>query len=245
MRFKKIRRFLGAIVLPVGMSLIIASAPVEVEAQNFLNKILGKEKVEEKHDSKKSKDKKKKSASEVNINELSLDDNIAYPPVPEKQKLAIKEYMTGVAKNLAKRKTAKIETMRDGEVVVATLGTDLMFAPNDTVLLPGSKEFLKQYKELLRSPGRYKILLVVHTDDTGSDEYTDRLSELRVDAVYNEIVGKEAPQSAVITYALGATEPLLPNISRANRAANRRLEIFIVPDQKLINLAKSNKLNSK
>ena len=119
MRFKKIRRFLGAIVLPVGMSLIIASAPVEVEAQNFLNKILGKEKVEEKHDSKKSKDKKKKSASEVNINELSLDDNIAYPPVPEKQKLAIKEYMTGVAKNLAKRKTAKIETMRDGEVVVA------------------------------------------------------------------------------------------------------------------------------
>ena len=120
-----------------------------------------------------------------------------------------------------------------------------MFAPNDTVLLPGSKELLKQYKELLRSPGRYKILLVVHTDDTGSDEYTDRLSELRVDAVYNEIVGKEAPQSAVITYALGATEPLLPNISRANRAANRRLEIFIVPDQKLINLAKSNKLNSK
>ncbi len=219
-------------------------------AQNIFQKLIGKESVEsERHanESKKQKKQKdgKKDAPQVDATELSLDDNVNVPEIPLKQKETVKEHMTALAKKLAKRKVAKIETMREGEVVVATMGTDMLFAPNDTVLMPRGGELLKPYSELVsRHPGMYKFLVVVHTDDTGSDEYTDWLSEKRVEAIYQILNPGNGDLSMVVPYALGATEPRVPNTSMSNRASNRRLEIFVVPDQKLISLAKSNKLTS-
>lgn len=247
------RKVVGRLLLTAMLTLSMAGVPAKSEAQNIFQKLLGKESVESQRHSagsgkqKKEGKNKKKEVQQLDATELSLDENVASPEIPVKHQAAIKEHMTVLAKNLAKRKTAKIETMRDGEVVVATLGTDRMFAPNDTVLLASGKELLKPYTQLLaQHPGWYKMLVVVHTDDTGSDEYTDWLSEMRVEAVYQALAGgTESSRSTLIPYALGATEPRLPNISMTNRAANRRVEIFIVPDQKLINLAKSNKLVSK
>ncbi len=240
------------LVLSALLALSMAVVPTESMAQNIFQKLIGKESVEsQRHAAESGKQKrdgkkKKNQTPPPDAAELSLDENVALPEIPLKQQPAVKEHMSALAKNLAKRKTAKIETMRDGEVVVATLGTDLMFAPNDTVLLVSGKKLLMPYAQLLsQHPGWYKVLVVVHTDDTGSDEYTDWLSEMRVEEVFQAISGGVEPHSSVIPYALGATEPRLPNISRSNRAFNRRVEIFIVPDQKLIDLAKSNKLVAK
>ncbi len=41
---------------------------------------------------------------------------------------------------------------------------------------------------------------------------------------------------------LSASDPLLPNNSTANRRSNRRIEIFIVPNKMMLEMAKSNKL---
>lgn len=246
------RKVVWRLVLSAMLTLSMAGVPAESEAQNIFQKLLGKKSVEDqKHSEESGKQKKdgknkKKQARQLDATELSLDENVALPEIPEKQQAAVKAHMTALAKNLAKRKTSKIETMRDGEVVVATIGTDWMFAPNDTVLLASGRELLKPYTQLLaQHPGWYKVLIVAHTDDTGSDEYTDWLSEMRVEAVYQALAGGMDIGSYLIPYALGATEPRLPNISMSNRAANRRVEIFIVPDQKLIDLAKSNKLGVK
>jgi len=248
------RKVVGRLVLTAMFTLSMAGVPAKSDAQNIFQKLIGKESVESQRRSaesdKQKKDgknrKKQKQAQQLDASELSLDDNVALPEIPVKQQVAVKQHMTELAKNLAKRKTAKIETMRDGEVVVATIGTDWMFAPNDTVLLATGKELLKPYSQLLaQHPGWYKVLVVVHTDDTGSDEYTDWLSEMRVEAVYQALAEGMDSRSSLIPYALGATEPRLPNISMSNRAANRRVEIFIVPDHKLIDFAKSNKLAVK
>ena len=236
------------LIFAAGLLMSAVASPSEAHGQNIFQKLIGKEKVEsERHASeskKQNKHKEKNHAPQLNAMELSLDDNVAGPEVPLKQKESIKSHMTALAKTFAKRKTAKVETMREGEVVVATIATDLLFAPNDTVLMARGEKLLKPYSDELKSrnPNHYKVLLVVHTDDTGSDEYTDWLSEARVAAVMDMFADASA---TIVPYALGATEPRVPNNSRANRSSNRRLEIFIVPEQALIDLAKSNKLNSK
>ena len=102
--------------------------------------------------------------------------------------------------------------MRSGEVIVATINTNLLFAPNDTVLRSTAQEILSPYRSLL-SRGMYKFILTCHTDDTGSVPYTDRLSEARVNAV-DAWLSRNIPADVVLVpYALGASEPLYPNDS--------------------------------
>lgn len=192
----------------------------------------------------KSKTKKtdKKTEQREAEEELSLDDNLLVPVVPEKQHDIVAVYMNELAKDLSSRKRETIEKWRDGEVIVATIGTDNLFAPNDTVLRSTAKEFLSPYANLLRQMGLYKMIIVSHTDDTGSAEYTDALSEARVNAVYDWLAKDQLPTIDLIPYALGATDPLVENNSQANRARNRRIEIYIIPDRLVIEMAKSNKL---
>ena len=81
------------------------------------------------------------------------------------------------------------------------------------------------------------MLLVMHQDNTGSDRYTLHLTRSRVNSVYDWI-DANASTEYVVPYALGSTEPLVENNSVANRKFNRRLEIYLVPEQSMIQAAK-------
>lgn len=237
----------------LSISLLLAGGNA-LYAENIFQKIArigatpGKEKsdsiaAQENTEKKAKKEKKSKESELTDPFELSLDENLVVPPVNDKLKPVVADYMNEVAKKLAQRKIARIETMRSGEVVVATISSDLLFAPNDTVLRSTAPEILSPYRSLL-SRGLYKLVLTCHTDNTGSTPYTDRLSEARVNAV-DAWLSRNLPGDVILVpYALGASEPLYPNDSQAHRAANRRIEIFIVPTARLIELAKSGKLNS-
>ncbi len=226
----------------IGISILVASFmwQGEVYAVNPFKAL--KEKLMPSSDESKSKKNDKKSEPREAEEDLSLDDNLLVPVVPEKQHDIVADYMNQLAKDLSSRKRETIEKWRDGEVVVATIGTDQLFAPNDTVLRPSAKEFLMPYANLLRQMGLYKMVIVSHTDDTGSPEYTDALSEARVNAVYDWLSRDQLPTIDLIPYALGATDPLVENNSQANRARNRRIEIYIIPDRLVIEMAKSGKL---
>ncbi len=185
----------------------------------------------------------KKESAALDPFEMSLDDNLAVPAINEKYHAAVAAHMNTLAKKIAAHKRERVETMRNGEVVVATIATDLLFAPNDTVLTRASHTLLQPYANLMKQPGMYKLIVVCHTDDTGSEYYTDMLSEARVNNVSEYLLhGLNDSHATLVPYALGASEPLFPNNTMENRSANRRLEIFIVPDDLLIEMAKSNKL---
>jgi len=47
----------------------------------------------------------------------------------------------------------------------------------------------------------------------------------------------------VVPYALGETDPLVDNNSVDNRKRNRRLEIYLVPDEVMIQQAKKGRIN--
>lgn len=126
----------------IGISILVASFmwQGEVYAVNPFKAL--KEKLMPSSDESKSKKNDKKSEPREAEEDLSLDDNLLVPVVPEKQHDIVADYMNQLAKDLSSRKRETIEKWRDGEVVVATIGTDQLFAPNDTVLRPSAKNSL-------------------------------------------------------------------------------------------------------
>lgn len=170
-----------------------------------------------------------------------LREDINTPVVPNKQKVAIREYMLNQARHL-KRDGFKVETTRKGEVLIVTLQTDKMFAPNDSVLYRPAESLLARFAPYLRHSGMYKLVVAAHSDDTGSEAYQLQLTDARIIAVYDYFERLGLDTSGLIGYPLGGVKPFKPNNSRGNRSLNRRIEIYIVPDAGLINLAKNKKL---
>ena len=180
----------------------------------------------------------------VDIYELSLDDNLETPEISnDKQADRVQDYQYDVAVKL-KKQNFDVELMRDNEVIVITIPAGQLFAPNDTVLSNLGKTLLKPMLQYLVNPGFYKMLLVMHSDNTGSDIYTLELTRTRVNAVFDWFEDN-GPVDFVVPYALGATDPINDNNSMDNRKRNRRLEIYLVPGDVMLNQAKKGKINIK
>ncbi|MCP8467061.1 OmpA family protein [Pseudomonas sp. ZM23] len=84
-----------------------------------------------------------------------------------------------------------------------------------------------------KSAGK-KILVVGHTDATGSAEYNQHLSEQRARAVGSILAEVGIPAGDIYYQGAGASRPLADNASEAGRAKNRRVEMTEVESQQLL-----------
>ena len=176
------------------------------------------------------------------IYELSLDENLATPVIKnDKQADKIQDFQYDMAVAF-KRSNYDVEIMRDDEVIVITIPASQLFDPNDTVVTPVGESLLKPFLRMLKNPGFYKMLLVMHSDNTGSSMYTLNLTRQRVNAVFDWF-DANGSVDYVVPYALGDTDPLVDNNSVDNRKTNRRLEIFLVPEKTMIQQAKKGIIN--
>ena len=139
-----------------------------------------------------------------------------------------------------KKNGCNIETMRSGEVIIITIPTDLLFLPNERTLIDDCDNLLSPIQRYLKTPDFYRVLLVMHTDDTGSETYTDELSLDRVDAVFDWFETHNTNTTYLFPTASGASEPLFgtKNNTVKNRAKNRRFEIYLIPGEEMLRQAK-------
>lgn len=176
------------------------------------------------------------------IYSMTLDDNLGTPEINnDKRAKKIQKYQYDVAVEL-KRQNFDVEMMRDDEVIIVSFPASQLFMPNDTVLTDLGKASLKPMLKFLKNPGFYKVLLVMHSDDTGSHEYTKMLTTARVNSVFDWF-DANGSVDFIVPYALGGSDPILPNNSVENRKANRRLEIYLVPGDVMLDQAKKDRIN--
>ena len=135
-----------------------------------------------------------------------------------------------------------VETFRNREVLLLTIPAHLLFAPNSTELKQGAAEYLQPIRRYLKDPDMYRVMLVMHTDNTGSEEYRDRLTLQRVDAVYDWFENSGSDTRYLFPFAMGDELPLDENTSMENRDRNRRLEIYLVPGTKMLEQAKKGRI---
>lgn len=185
---------------------------------------------------------KKNKQEEVDIHELSIEENIKTPELG-KQANTIVKFQDEQAKAIEKTTPYIVQKIRNGEVLMITIPAHTLFSANDTVLTEKGKNTLIPLCKYLDTPGLYKMVLVMHSDNTGNEIYTQKLTEGRVNSVYEWIIETDNSKSdVVVPYALGSDDPIVDNNSITNRAKNRRLVIYLIPDKAMINQAKKGKI---
>lgn len=135
-----------------------------------------------------------------------------------------------------------VETFRNKEVLLITIPTRYIFAPNETLLNERASEFLSPFKRYLRIPDTYRVLIVVHTDNTGSEQYRDIITEERADSIFEWFEEQGCDTSFLFPYAMGDDMPIYENDSQKNRDNNRRVEIYLVPGTKMLEQAKRGRI---
>lgn len=174
--------------------------------------------------------------------ELTMEENLANPTVPKSAQNAITRHMERLGGTFAK-KGIEVKYTRRGEVADIIIPCSDLFAPNQIVLSKSASRTLDAFLAIVKLPTLYKIIIAVHGDDTGSEEYTDQLTDARAAAIYDYYAIK-LPNVDInlIPYGLGNDEPRASNSSMAGRAANRRIDFYIIPEKQAIDMAKSGKL---
>ena len=136
-----------------------------------------------------------------------------------------------------------VEAFRNKEVLLITIPAHLLFAPNSTeLLINGASEYLTPIKRYLKEPDMFRVILVMHTDNTGSTNYRDKLTEERVNSVFDWFESEVVDTRYLFSFAMGDDMPLLPNDSMENRDKNRRLEIYLVPGTKMVEQASKGRI---
>ncbi len=173
----------------------------------------------------------------------TLKENIATPEVPKKYSPAVQRHIGNNANQFA-RHNLEVAMHRRNEVYSVIIPCDTLFKANDDDLRTHAPYYLNAFKELLRKPMSYKILVVVYSDNTGSEQYCDDLTEKRANVIadyFDDLAGDI--ETNIIPYGMGSDEPRSANTSAKNRRRNRRVEIYVVPEENIIKRARTGTLN--
>ncbi len=137
-------------------------------------------------------------------------------------------------------KNAKIE--RVGEGIKITFDSGILFGFDSSELQPEAKANIESLVKVLNKYPDTNILIEGDTDDVGTAEYNQKLSERRAQAVadYQKAMGISA--SRISTVGLGESNPVAANDTDEGRRQNRRVEIAIFANDKLKEAATNGKL---
>ncbi|MEG3177187.1 OmpA family protein [Sphingomonas sp. RB3P16] len=122
-----------------------------------------------------------------------------------------------------------VRVTRQGDDLILTIPSELTFAYKSDSVAPGFQRTLDQLAAVLQTHERSFVDVYGHTDSTGSDGYNQALSERRARAVAAYLMGHGVNAARLATKGFGRTQPIAANETPEGQAANRRVEIKIVP----------------
>ncbi len=81
-----------------------------------------------------------------------------------------------------------------------------------------------------------------HTDNIGSAEANQKVSDARANAVSKYLQGKGIAASRIVAEGHSYNDPVADNSTEAGRAQNRRVEVFISANENMIKAAENGTL---
>jgi outer membrane protein OmpA-like peptidoglycan-associated protein len=132
------------------------------------------------------------------------------------------------------------EVVRAGEGIIVKFSSGILFDIDKTNLQPVAKTDIDQLAASLKSNSQTNILIVGHTDNTGTAAHNMDLSVRRAEAVKTYAVTAGVDPARLTTQGKGDTEPIADNTTPDGRTQNRRVEIVIVANDQMKSQAKQN-----
>ena len=117
-----------------------------------------------------------------------------------------------------------------GSAVQITLKASILFDFNKYTLKNEMQQELKEVAEQIKQYPGSTIIIDGHTDNMGSEDYNQKLSEHRAAKVRDYLLSNEG----LINYKIeingyGESKPIAKNDTEEGREENRRVEILIIP----------------
>ena len=177
----------------------------------------------------------KKTAQELAAARRQLADEQAHEKMTQQQldeerkrrEAAEKQAQEALA-NLAKMAQVKEESR--GTVI--TLSGQVLFASNQSTLLPAAQASLDNVVSVLKANPDRSIVVEGYTDSQGQRAYNMDLSQRRADSVRTYFVQHGIPQEIIRAQGFGPDKPVADNSTAEGRANNRRVEIVVSPAER-------------
>ncbi|GGD42006.1 membrane protein [Malaciobacter pacificus] len=110
---------------------------------------------------------------------------------------------------------------------------DMMFQTNSATPTPSAQAKIAKINSVLQKYPNTLVQVVGHTDNRGSHSYNANLSEQRASNVGN-IIYSSGVQNQIFSKGCSFDKPVAPNNNATNMALNRRVEVYLYPNQQSV-----------
>jgi outer membrane protein OmpA-like peptidoglycan-associated protein len=117
-----------------------------------------------------------------------------------------------------------VNIQRTQDVLTATFKGDIFFDLDSSTLKPGAYSEIDRVSNVLNNYPQTTIRVEGHTDSTGPEDYNQRLSEKRAEAVKSALIQRGVDPRRIQAVGYGESQPI-----SSNYAMNRRVGIAITP----------------
>ncbi len=139
-------------------------------------------------------------------------------------------YMDAQEKNLREQTAGTgVDVIRDGDNLLLRMPSGITFAYDSAEVQPQFQPTLNEVASTLSQFPKTYIDIYGHTDADGSEAYNQGLSERRAQSVASYLAAHGVQSARMATKGYGEMQPIASNETPEGKAANRRVEIKIVP----------------
>jgi len=131
-----------------------------------------------------------------------------------------------VRERLKNQLNAVLQTTETARGLIVNM-SDVLFDFNKYSLKPVAREKLAKVSGILLAYPDLKLQVEGYTDNIGSDDYNQKLSEQRAGGVRDYLVAQGVADANVTATGYGKNSPVADNSSNAGRAKNRRVELVV------------------
>jgi len=123
---------------------------------------------------------------------------------------------------------ARVEKLPN-DVVRITMTSQTAFETDSSAIKPGFHSTMDKLADVMLRYGKTTLTIVGHTDNVGTNEYNQKLSERRALSVAQYLESRRVDAMRLATAGKGETQAAASNSSEGGRQANRRVEIYVEP----------------
>ena len=120
---------------------------------------------------------------------------------------------------------------RSGNQISLVMPGDITFSSGSSGISGEFYPTLNSVGKVLNKFNKTMVAITGHTDNVGSRDYNNRLSQARASSVARYLQSQKVASQRFQVSGLGMDQPVTSNITAAGRQANRRVTIQLAPLQ--------------
>ena len=122
-----------------------------------------------------------------------------------------------------------VQVVREGDNIRLIMPGQITFQTDSYNLRSNFYPTLNSVGEVLAKYADTTLRVTGHTDNTGSRQYNQTLSERRAASVADYLATRQVARERMLVQGMGFDQPIADNGTAEGRASNRRVELYILP----------------